>query len=94
MSENSIGPSRREFLKIAGMTTAYTGCSSFLFQRCNNEPRIEPDRTLFEIFEDPKAEARPFFRWWWNGQKPKKRSFWSTVQLYPHYTWKSPNRSA
>ncbi len=72
MSENSIDPSRREFLKIAGMTAAYTGCSSFMFQSCNNESRIESDLTLFEIFKDPDAEARPFFRWWWNGNNVSK----------------------
>jgi hypothetical protein len=23
----------------------------------------------FEAFQDPRAEARPFFRWWWNGNR-------------------------
>ena len=72
MSENSTDPSRREFLKIVGMTAAYTGCSSFLFQRCKSDPHIESDRTLFEIFKDPDNEARPFFRWWWNGNNVSK----------------------
>ena len=72
MSDNSNGPSRREFLKIAGMTATYTGCSSFLFQGCKNDQLLKSDYALFDIFKDPDAEARPFFRWWWNGNNVSK----------------------
>ena len=81
MSDNSNGPSRREFLKIAGMTATYTGCSSFLFQGCKNDQRFESDRALFDIFKDPDAEARPFFRWWWNGNNVSKEEISRELKL-------------
>ncbi|MDD2381021.1 MAG: glycosyl hydrolase [Mariniphaga sp.] len=33
---------------------------------------IQDDPVLFEGFRDPPAEARPFVRWWWNGNHLKK----------------------
>ncbi len=45
-------------LKIAGLAflLIITGCSQ------NTD-----DGTLFNEFKDPPADARPFVRWWWNG---------------------------
>jgi len=40
------------------------------------------------------SSLRPSCHWLLSGQRPKKRSVWSTVQLYPQSTWKTPNRSA
>jgi len=72
MSDNLNGPTRREFLKVAGMSVTYAGCNNFLLQGCTNDPSLKSDAALFEIFKDPDAEARPFFRWWWNGNTVTK----------------------
>jgi hypothetical protein len=46
----------------------------FLFGSCGQISEktapIEPD--LFSGFQDPPAEARPFVRWWWNGNRFQK----------------------
>ena len=72
MSDNINSPNRREFLKIAGMSATYAGCSSFLFQGCSNDAIPKSDHDLYGIFKEPDAEARPFFRWWWNGNAVTK----------------------
>jgi hypothetical protein len=72
MSDCLNDPTRREFLKVAGMSATYVGCNSYLLQGCTNDPSTKSDRTLFEIFKEPGAEARPFFRWWWNGNSVTK----------------------
>jgi len=72
MSDNINSPNRREFLKIAGMSATYAGCSSFLFPGCSNDAIPTSDHDLYRIFKDPHAEARPFFRWWWNGNAVTK----------------------
>ena len=81
MSDNPYDPSRREFIKIAGMAATYTGGGSFLFQGCKNEPILEPDPTLFDIFKNPNAEAKPFFRWWWNGNNVSKEEISRELKL-------------
>ena len=36
------------------------GCSQ------KNQKELAPDE-LYTLFNDPPTEARPFVRWWWNG---------------------------
>ena len=43
-----------------------------LFVSCNKEVSQGIDEDLFSKFQNPFAEARPFVRWWWNGNKVKK----------------------
>ncbi|MFC2109701.1 glycosyl hydrolase [Bacteroidota bacterium] len=38
---------------------------------CNQESQSNSSDDLFSKFQNPPAEARPFVRWWWNGNKVK-----------------------
>lgn len=38
---------------------------------CNQESQSNSSDDLFGKFQNPPAEARPFVRWWWNGNKVK-----------------------
>lgn len=42
-----------------------------LFVFCDKEVRQGLDEDLFSTFQNPSPEARPFVRWWWNGNKIK-----------------------
>ena len=42
-----------------------------IFLSCNNDVVKNTDDDLFSKFQNPPAEARPFVRWWWNGNKVK-----------------------
>ena len=47
--------------------------SIFLFscsQRLNNNGKVND--VHYSLFQDPPAEARPFMRWWWNGNRLQK----------------------
>ena len=59
--------SRRRFLEIGTVTTI---SSPFLISGCTgNQKYAEQENTLFEQFQNPPMSARPFVRWWWNGDK-------------------------
>ncbi|RED47870.1 glycosyl hydrolase [Seonamhaeicola aphaedonensis] len=52
-------------------------CIGFLLNcDSDSENKINPShkstQDLFSGFQNPPAEARPFVRWWWNGNKIKK----------------------
>jgi len=52
-------------------------CIGFLLNcESDSENKINPShkltQDLFSGFQNPPAEARPFVRWWWNGNKIKK----------------------
>jgi hypothetical protein len=38
---------------------------------CSQESQSNSSDDLFSKFQNPPAEARPFVRWWWNGNKVK-----------------------
>jgi hypothetical protein len=59
--------SRREFIKATSLSASFIGLGGLSLQSCTRETSSVQSSDLFEIFKDPKAEARPFFRWWWNG---------------------------
>jgi hypothetical protein len=44
---------------------------ALIFAGCKTTPENNGDQ-LFEGFQNPHAEARPFVRWWWNGNKITK----------------------
>ncbi|WP_296635351.1 hypothetical protein [Polaribacter sp.] len=44
----------------------------FLISSCEKDASKKTNEDLFQKFQDPPAEARPFVRWWWNGNKIKK----------------------
>ena len=64
--KNMITTSRRDFIKSGIMLTAglplLQGCSLFT-------NREKSGAELYEIFRNPPASAKPFVRWWWNGNK-------------------------
>ena len=45
--------------------------SLFLLSCDNKFTEKTPSQDLFSKFQNPPAEARPFVRWWWNGNKIK-----------------------
>jgi hypothetical protein len=62
---------RRRFLQIGSLTALQ---APWLMQGCGRLHRHETDaaRTeehLFSLFAEPPATARPFVRWWWNGNR-------------------------
>lgn len=57
---------RRDFLKLIGAGTSYLAVTSPLLglNACMPEKKMEE---LYSLFSNPPAQAKPFYRWWWNG---------------------------
>ncbi len=53
------------FFLVAFLVFLVLSCISDNSQKLNND--------LFSKFQNPQAEARPFVRWWWNGNKIKTK---------------------
>ncbi|MCF6357385.1 MAG: hypothetical protein L3J54_06205, partial [Draconibacterium sp.] len=62
---------RRDFIKTVAAGSALIAASSPLFMAtsCINKPS---DKELFKLFTNPPAEAKPFYRWWWSGNRITK----------------------
>ena len=58
---------RRSFLKWLSMSTGGLLLNP-AFSSCSTNYRSQ----LYESFLEPGAEAKPFFRWWWNGNRLSK----------------------
>ncbi|MFC2123512.1 glycosyl hydrolase [Bacteroidota bacterium] len=57
--------SRRNFIRIGSLATI---SSPFLINGCtSNEKQDNQTADLYKLFKDPPNSARPFVRWWWNG---------------------------
>jgi len=57
--------SRRDFIKSGVVLTA-----GFPFlQSCQSMSNRDESDELFAIFREPPGKAKPFVRWWWNGDK-------------------------
>ena len=67
MNSNLI---RRDFLKLLGAGTSYLAIISPLFGL--NACQVKISNELYETFLNPPAEAKPFYRWWWNGNRVTK----------------------
>ncbi len=67
INKNNISsPSRRTFIKSGIVLTAGIP----LVQACNLfGNKSESGDELYSIFRDPPSTAKPFVRWWWNGDK-------------------------
>ena len=48
---------------------------------CNQVDVNSKAQDLYSIFQDPPAEARPFVRWWWNGNKIKAEEIDRELEL-------------
>jgi hypothetical protein len=62
--------SRRSFIKISSLATGGIISGIPILHSCKQDEIIETPvqgDNLFKLFQNPPAEARPFFRWWWNG---------------------------
>lgn len=58
--------------RVDGKSETVTGTRFTLATKAGEKLRLVPlerkaEDTLYEAFRDPPAEARPFVRWWWNG---------------------------
>lgn len=62
--------SRRAFLKILGAGTSFLalGAPTLGLQACQTPPETASS-SLYELFRNPPAQAKPFYRWWWNGNR-------------------------
>jgi hypothetical protein len=58
---------RRDVLKL--LTTGVGALVVRVPTSRSGTPPREGNDPLFEAFRSPSAEARPFFRWWWNGNR-------------------------
>ncbi|MES3019871.1 MAG: glycosyl hydrolase [Bacteroidota bacterium] len=58
--------SRRNFVRIGALTPLVYG---FPFSTEILNAAVDPESSaiLYENFQNPPGEARPFVRWWWNG---------------------------
>ena len=65
--QNSFQQNRRNFIKNIGIGSGAILLSPLLSD-CSNSYESE----LYLNFLNPKAEAKPFFRWWWNGNRLSK----------------------
>ena len=61
---------RRDFIRTGSLSSAGLILSPLLIQGCM--PADTFDEGLLELykgFKDPPMSARPFVRWWWNGDR-------------------------
>ncbi|WJJ97728.1 glycosyl hydrolase [Algibacter luteus] len=49
----------------------FLSLSALIFYACSTQKKEYVKHDLFMGFQNPPAEARPFVRWWWNGNKVK-----------------------
>jgi len=59
---------RRDFIKLVGAGTSYLAITSPLWG-LNACKTAHDSSDLFELFTNPPSDARPFYRWWWNGNR-------------------------
>ena len=67
---------RRDFLKTLSLST-YGILLSPAFESCSSRY----SSTMYERFLEPSAEAKPFFRWWWNGNRLTKDEISRELEL-------------
>ena len=53
----------------------------FVFIACCSQNKEDIKGHLFNGFQNPPAEARPFVRWWWNGNKIKANELDRELEL-------------
>lgn len=62
---------RRDFIKVVGASTSYFAFTSPLWG-LNACKSISSTDELFKSFSNPPASSKPFYRWWWNGNRITK----------------------
>ncbi|MCK5704067.1 MAG: hypothetical protein KAI29_23095, partial [Cyclobacteriaceae bacterium] len=73
---DSFQQNRRNFIKTLSIGSG-TILLSPLLSNCSSQ--YESD--LYLSFLSPKAEAKPFFRWWWNGNRLSKDEIIRELEL-------------
>ncbi len=69
--------SRRNFIRTISCTTV--GVLNYPFLSVGNNSIIEAiekeknEDSLFNLFQNPPVTAKPFVRWWWNGNRIEKK---------------------
>ncbi|MFW6257661.1 MAG: glycosyl hydrolase [Prolixibacteraceae bacterium] len=64
---------RRYFIKTIGAGTAFLAVSPPLYGLKAYATNPSPsEKDLFQLFMNPPADAKPFYRWWWNGNRVTK----------------------
>ncbi|MEM1135455.1 MAG: glycosyl hydrolase [Bacteroidota bacterium] len=64
--------SRRNFIKTSSIASLGTVVFNFQTSCSTKKQKQETnsvEKLFVEKFKNPEATARPFFRWWWNGNK-------------------------
>lgn len=67
MDKNKYSFSRRSFIKSGIALTALPFVNSSSLFAYENSTEVKD--SLYDLFQNPPATARPFVRWWWNGNK-------------------------
>ena len=75
-SKNDDNHSRRDFIKQLSLASGAILASPVL-SRC--APDYENE--LYSRFLEPTTEAKPFFRWWWNGNHLSKDEITRQLEL-------------
>ncbi len=62
---------RRKFVKAIGAGTSLLAVSGpfVTLNSCKAENKAD---NLYQLFVNPDAQSRPFYRWWWNGNRVTK----------------------
>lgn len=63
---------RRDFIKTTGAITSILAISSPLYAFNSINSHVNSNE-LFQLFQIPPAQAKPFYRWWWNGNRVTKQ---------------------
>lgn len=75
---------RRTFIRLSSVTVA--GLPLFQVTQANSEPAPQSSRgagldTLYKTFRHPSGLAKPFVRWWWNGNRIEKQELLRELDL-------------
>jgi hypothetical protein len=81
MSAKKRDSSRRDFIKVTGLSATYITAGGLSLQGCleNDSPGFANE--LFKAFINPHTAARPFFRWWWNGNNVTKEEISRELEI-------------
>lgn len=75
---------RRNFLIGGTLTASGLVLANYLPSHAQDfllKEREFKENALYEIFKSPGVQYRPFFRWWWNGDKIEKKEIVRELRL-------------
>ena len=80
MKNKVFQSSRRGFLKSAGILLPLLSLSGFSGTQCTSKKKSAL-KDLYRSIINPASEAKPFFRWWWNGNQVNKKEISRELSL-------------